>query len=461
MAQVRPLSAKGGPLPGGEAAMAAGGEAEPAPAATPEEEELSAMRRLSALLGQVRDGEFDAVIDALDKRRRRISWERLPSKIVLLRHGESEGNVDHLMYTYKGDSCLELTPRGRRQAEEAGARLKEAVGSDKIFVCLSPFERTQQTYVAACKGGFPADQVGVLHVDPQIREQEFGNFQDPGLTSKVRAEEKKVGRFYYRRPDGESSADVFDRVNQFWDRLTSDGNDALLLSRMETYDTCLVVTHGLTIRLLLMRIFDWSVETFETVFNIGNCNHLTLRKNMTNLSFELNPEECFPPRLPWASREVRLVFKALKASEETEEKLRRLQQLCELHSVGDLADTMGLDRAIDELEGQRLLERSRPYTIVDYLAVPRPRTAQTLEVLARVVPGHGLRGSPEELVSRVEPVSVEELEFIDWWGDRVGYRGKMLRSQVTPEHEPSWSIHNRTGSRDHLDGRMAGIQRSP
>ena len=26
-----------------------------------------------------------------------------------------------------------------------------------------------------------------VHVDPQIREQEFGNFQDPGLTQKVRS----------------------------------------------------------------------------------------------------------------------------------------------------------------------------------------------------------------------------------------------------------------------------------
>ena len=37
-----------------------------------------------------------------------------------------------------------------------------------------------------------------VHVDPQIREQEFGNFQDPGLTQKVRVEEVRVGRFYYR-----------------------------------------------------------------------------------------------------------------------------------------------------------------------------------------------------------------------------------------------------------------------
>ena len=29
------------------------------------------------------------------------------------------------------------------------------------------------------------DMVQRVHVDPQIREQEFGNFQDPGLTQKA------------------------------------------------------------------------------------------------------------------------------------------------------------------------------------------------------------------------------------------------------------------------------------
>ena len=29
------------------------------------------------------------------------------------------------------------------------------------------------------------DLVQRVHVDPQIREQEFGNFQDPGLTQKA------------------------------------------------------------------------------------------------------------------------------------------------------------------------------------------------------------------------------------------------------------------------------------
>ena len=84
----------------------------------------------------------------------------------------------------------------------------------------------------------------MVHHDPRIREQEFGNFQNPGLTATVRAEESKVGRFYYRRPNAESSADVFDRVSEFWDALLSDNPSSLLQARDTSFDTCLLVTHG-------------------------------------------------------------------------------------------------------------------------------------------------------------------------------------------------------------------------
>ena len=33
-------------------------------------------------------------------------------------------------------------------------------------------------------------------------------------------------------------------------------------------DMCLVVTHGLTIRLMLMCLFNWSVATFESVWSL-------------------------------------------------------------------------------------------------------------------------------------------------------------------------------------------------
>lgn len=58
----------------------------------------------------------------------------------------------------------------------------------------------------------------------QLREQDFGNFQDPGGKKKELAERMEFGRFFYRFPNGESGADVYDRITIFEDHLVRDIN---------------------------------------------------------------------------------------------------------------------------------------------------------------------------------------------------------------------------------------------
>mmetsp|Transcript_52573 Transcript_52573/g.97334 ORF Transcript_52573/g.97334 Transcript_52573/m.97334 type:complete len:563 (-) Transcript_52573:28-1716(-) len=428
--------------------------------------------KLKELMSQLQCGELDEAVEAIDSRRRNLAWARLPNRIVLLRHGESEGNVNHMAYASRGDSLLELTPNGVHQAREAGRRLQDLLQDDRIFVCVSPFERTQQTLLALYHGSNLEANVVRVHVDSRIREQEFGNFQTPGLSATVRAEEKLVGRFYYRRPNAESSADVFDRVSQFWDCLLSTGNDALLVGS-EAADCCLVVTHGLTIRLLLMKIFHWSVETYETVWNMGNCHHITLRKNADSRCYQICPEESFPPRIPWATREIWLVMKDQRASYDTERRLKELEDfqasaqgnrlartvsgpleekekncgggpstpdLIRALSAAQVVEIRGIwpeiDRAIDGLRAQRMRERSKPYTVVDYISMPQPRTTNSKALMGRLVPEHGLHGrfSPEELDKKAllhrKDVNLEQVERVDWWGDSISHQAKTLRWQT-------------------------------
>lgn len=54
----------------------------------------------------------------------------------------------------------QLTCKGLEQARMAGARLAELVGSGRIFVAVSPFERAIQTLYGLFAGGFPRKQVG-------------------------------------------------------------------------------------------------------------------------------------------------------------------------------------------------------------------------------------------------------------------------------------------------------------
>jgi hypothetical protein len=75
---------------------------------------------------------------------------RRPHRIILVRHGESEGNLDESVYTRTPDAHISLTQLGKNQATEVGKKLKEEVINgtqhENICVYLSPYLRSKQTY---------------------------------------------------------------------------------------------------------------------------------------------------------------------------------------------------------------------------------------------------------------------------------------------------------------------------
>ena len=77
-----------------------------------------------------------------------------PHRIVLVRHGESESNVDESVYTRTPDAHISLTQLGTQQAVEVGKKLKQEVINDpneSIYVYLSPYLRSKQTYEGISK----------------------------------------------------------------------------------------------------------------------------------------------------------------------------------------------------------------------------------------------------------------------------------------------------------------------
>ncbi|KAK3286245.1 hypothetical protein CYMTET_6185 [Cymbomonas tetramitiformis] len=212
---------------------------------------------------------------ALEESRRRS----LPERIILVRHGESEGNADVTLYRTKADNLVELTERGTLQAKEAGKRIRKVVGNSAVLIQTSPFQRTLQTArnIREC---LPEEQLAPLHVDPRLREQEFGNLQGEDFKN-FRKEQVDVGRFYYRFPTGESGADVYLRVRNWWIDKILHVND-FQRAGSPPVESVVVVTHGLTMRLILMQLFDWSPNTFHTVWNAKNCEIYVLKRQLSN-----------------------------------------------------------------------------------------------------------------------------------------------------------------------------------
>jgi broad specificity phosphatase PhoE len=149
---------------------------------------------------------------------------------------------------------VELTPKGVQQARAAGERIKQLVGDEGVTFIVSPFKRTLQTFENVLEGGGFSPEQSFVRQEPRLREQEFGMFQDPTQMKACRAEKNKIGSFFYRWPRGESGCDVYDRVSGAIDTLQRH------FKRLHTYplDNVVIVSHGLTNRLFLMRWFHWT-----------------------------------------------------------------------------------------------------------------------------------------------------------------------------------------------------------
>lgn len=223
-------------------------------------------------------GLYDARFHSIHNGATPRDFRVLPDRIILVRHAESEGNVNKRIYSVVPDRKLPLTDKGRAQAEAAGVQLRNELEKNgdpyKLVFYISPYRRSYQTYQGISKR-LPTDSIIGVFEDVQLREQDFGNFQDPHDKRKEMAERLEFGRFFYRFPNGESGADVYDRITIFEDHLVRDIN----AGRFAQGNTNLVlVTHGLALRIILMRWFHWTVDQFLNVYNPGNCEPIVLEK---------------------------------------------------------------------------------------------------------------------------------------------------------------------------------------
>jgi len=194
-----------------------------------------------------------------------------------VRHGESEGNVDESMYCRVPDPKISLTDTGKAQAQSAGEKLKalmEAEGDDyNVFFYMSPYRRSKETALEIAKC-FPRDRITGIREEVQLREQDFGNFQDLKAKAAEKDERKRYGRFYYRFPNGESGADVFDRITIFEDHLVRD----IDCGRFPQNTNLVFITHGLTLRIFLARWFHWTVKELESVWNPINSEPIVMER---------------------------------------------------------------------------------------------------------------------------------------------------------------------------------------
>ncbi|XP_030501999.2 phosphoglycerate mutase-like protein AT74H [Cannabis sativa] len=207
-----------------------------------------------------------------------------PRRIILVRHGESEGNLDESVYTRIADPKISLTKKGIAQAEESGIEIRKMIERDgipnwKVYFYVSPYRRTRQT-LRGLGRAFDRSRIAGFREEPRLREQDFGNFQDREKMRHEKTLRTLYGRFFFRFPNGESAADVYDRITGFRETLKSDIDVGRFQPPGErnTGMNLVIVSHGLTLRVFLMRWYKWTVEQFEGLNNFGNGKMIVMEK---------------------------------------------------------------------------------------------------------------------------------------------------------------------------------------
>ncbi|MEO3940048.1 histidine phosphatase family protein [Paenarthrobacter nicotinovorans] len=158
-------------------------------------------------------------------------------ELLLIRHGESEGNVAATEARLAGaeviqvparDPDVNLSATGQEQAKALGtalARMAEEFRPDTVV--SSPYARARQTAeIAVEAAGWP---VKVL-TDERLRDRELGildRLTRLGVEARYPDEAERrlwLGKLYYRPPGGESWADVALRLRSVLDELNTLGN---------------------------------------------------------------------------------------------------------------------------------------------------------------------------------------------------------------------------------------------
>ena len=109
----------------------------------------------------------------------------------------------------------------------------------------------------------------------------------------LKKERVGFGRFFYRFPNGESAADVCDRVTSFRETLRND----IHFGRFNCDDrgcrtddcTVVIVTHGLTLRVFLMRWYKWTTDQFTSLRNPGNAELIVMERGYVFPIYRIPP----------------------------------------------------------------------------------------------------------------------------------------------------------------------------
>lgn len=206
--------------------------------------------------------------------------QRWPSKLWLVRHGESAGNVARDAAHSIGSENIEIDARdvdvplsglGHSQAAALARWFASMAAEDRPEVILSsPYLRARNT-ADAVHGAIDAGSIPDIVSDERLREREFGvldRLTRLGIEQRhpeLAATRQLMGKFYFRPPGGESWCDVILRLRGLLDSVSLHYFDRRVL----------IVSHQVVVlcfRYLIEKLDEASILAIDAEGDVANCS---------------------------------------------------------------------------------------------------------------------------------------------------------------------------------------------
>ncbi len=266
----------------------------------------------------------------------------MPHNLILIRHGESEGNIA-LNLSKKGDdsafteefksrhtSLWRLTEKGRAQAKSAGEWLKKNRGETEGFYRCYTSE-----YIRAMETASLLDIEDALwYSDFYLRERDWGDMGNMSVREREEKfadsmKQKESEALYWTPPNGESLANVGLRVDRLFQTLHRE---------CENKDV-VIVCHGEVMRMIQVRLERLSQEKFNELENskdekdkIHNAQIIWYTRVNPENEIDIRPWTSWVKSVcPWdetkSSNEWRLIPRQRYTNEELMQRVERIDPL--------------------------------------------------------------------------------------------------------------------------------------
>ncbi|MQY26942.1 histidine phosphatase family protein [Nocardia aurantia] len=193
----------------------------------------------------------------------------MTGKLILVRHGETEGNVAKILDTRLPG--LPLTERGVAQAKSFGASL--AAPPRRLF-CSEALRARQTASCIEAVTGVPAEVLDGVY-EAQVGELEGESSESAHDTFQEIYHAWHLGDLDVRVPGGESGQAVLDRYLPVVDRLRADLLTPAALAAEPAPGDVLLVSHGAAIR-LVARAIGGVAPPFTTHNHLDNTETVEL-----------------------------------------------------------------------------------------------------------------------------------------------------------------------------------------